>query len=229
MALLREFGPLYYDANYYGHDGPSQKSNYNLPYNELRFRRVARFRLTAAHVLNELKLKKNGEMVRILDIGGATGLLARYLNHVPGVESYNLDLSTWATQNSLPDMRKRSIQGDARVLPFGTNAFDGIVCLDVLEHIPGQDTDHVLKEMYRVMKHGARGVLGIVLQEGTETDKDLSHITRMNQGWWAERILEAGFSLDNSLSVKLARIASRTALGGKILSIKPGLFVVTKT
>lgn len=229
MALSREFGPEYYDANYYGHEGASQKSNYNLPYNELRPRRVVRLKLSAAHILHELKLKKNRETVRILDVGGATGILAIYLNHVPGVESYNLDLSSWATQNAIPDMRDRTIQGDARTLPFEGGIFDGVVCLDVLEHIPEKSSSDTLKEIHRVMRHGGRGVLGIVLNEESKGDKDYSHVTKLSQDWWTKKLLEAGFSLDNSLSVKLARIASRTALGGRILSIKPGLFVITKT
>jgi SAM-dependent methyltransferase len=45
------------------------------------------------------------------------------------------------------------VQGDALHLPFGDDAFDRVICSEVLEHIP--DDRAAMKELARVLKPGA--------------------------------------------------------------------------
>ncbi|GAI61002.1 unnamed protein product, partial [marine sediment metagenome] len=42
--------------------------------------------------------------------------------------------------------------GDVLNIPFGDNAFDLVVSVELLEHIPEKHTDKALKEMARVAK-----------------------------------------------------------------------------
>ena len=52
---------------------------------------------------------------------------------------------------------KPDVHADARILPFRTGSVDGVLLLEVLEHIP--DTELVLAEIQRVLKPG--GILYI--------------------------------------------------------------------
>lgn len=45
------------------------------------------------------------------------------------------------------------VVGDARYLPFKDKSFDTVTCFEVIEHIPPEDRDRVLKEMVRVAKY----------------------------------------------------------------------------
>jgi len=42
-------------------------------------------------------------------------------------------------------------------IPFQTNTFDGILCIQVMEHIP--DTEKAIREMARVLKRGGRLII----------------------------------------------------------------------
>jgi len=41
-------------------------------------------------------------------------------------------------------------------LPFQSNQFDEIIAKDVIEHITFRKTEALLKELYRILKHGGR-------------------------------------------------------------------------
>src|SRR5437879_634244 len=56
------------------------------------------------------------------------------------------------------------VRGDAYNLPFRSRAFDGIVCLETLEHLRCQE---VLKELHRVLKGDGRLVASVPVEIGT--------------------------------------------------------------
>lgn len=74
----------------------------------------------------------------VLDVGGQTGVLARFCTQAP-VIALNVDTS-----------------GDVRyageVFPFGSRAFDAVVSLDTLEHLPRKLRMSFVSECIRVAK-----------------------------------------------------------------------------
>lgn len=64
--------------------------------------------------------------------------------------------------------------------PFEDNEFDWCVCFDVLEHLPKECIDSVLKEMERI----SRGVIFKVACSG----RPPLHITVENLSWWFEQL-----------------------------------------
>ena len=76
---------------------------------------------------------------RVLDVGSGTAGFGRYLPE--GTDYIGMDEFI----NVGPD-----ILGKAQDLPFGEEAFDSIICTEVLEHLP--EPQHALIEMKRVLK-----------------------------------------------------------------------------
>ena len=89
---------------------------------------------------------------RFLDAGCGTGL---NLRHLP-MSSVGLDLN--ARNINVVRLRYpqyKSVVGDIEGMPFGTGEFDGVLCTEVLEHVPNPGL--ALGEIRRVLRRG--GVL----------------------------------------------------------------------
>ncbi len=101
---------------------------------------------------------------KILDVGCGSGRHAARAHECPGVFIAGVDLK-------LDDLRQARSRldfhdslgahgggawglsaGDARNLPFRRNAFDLVICSEVLEHIP--DHEAAISELIRVLKPG---------------------------------------------------------------------------
>jgi ubiquinone/menaquinone biosynthesis C-methylase UbiE len=98
-------------------------------------------------------------MKSILDVGSGAGQLAQHLLKYAdrGAQIYCTDLS----QPMLRRARKRLkggnpayVAADLSSLPFADEAFDGVTCGYVLEHLP--EPRMGLAELARVMKRGGR-------------------------------------------------------------------------
>lgn len=80
--------------------------------------------------------------LKVLDVGGKKGLLAKFSGFKPTV----IDIE----ESDEP----RFVQGSALAMPFRDEEFDYAVSCDVLEHIPEEDRQRFLTEMLRVSKQG---------------------------------------------------------------------------
>lgn len=90
---------------------------------------------------------------KLLDVGCGN---QPYRQHFREVTSY-VGLDYPVTQ-ALQDFQARpQVYGDARRLPFGDEAFDAVLCAQVLEHV--NQPAAVLREIGRVLKPGGTGIL----------------------------------------------------------------------
>ncbi len=95
----------------------------------------------------------------ILDVATGTGRLAEALFRMPGFDGYivGLDLSRGMlapAQRKLAACAQRTlwIWADAMELPFESDVFDVVACLEALEFMP--DPAQVVREMVRVLRPG---------------------------------------------------------------------------
>ena len=94
---------------------------------------------------------------RILDVGSAAGLHTVMLIDF-GFQAEGLEYSNEGIK--IQNIRKIPVtQGDARNLPWTDSIFDGVICMDVLEHL--DDDDLALREILRVLKPGGRFLISV--------------------------------------------------------------------
>ena len=82
----------------------------------------------------------------ILDTGCGNGVFVNALSSIYQV--MGLDLS----REALKHVRTEKIQGSIGRLPFDTESFDLVTCLEVLEHLPCETFARALTEIERVAK-----------------------------------------------------------------------------
>jgi SAM-dependent methyltransferase len=93
-----------------------------------------------------------------LDIGSGHGTLAVELAlagaKITALEPCDAWRELSEERAAALDLSIEHVNGDAHALPFADASFDGLFCLQVLEHV--RDPKQVVKEMSRVLKPGGR-------------------------------------------------------------------------
>lgn len=97
----------------------------------------------------------------VLDVGCADGVFSNIIFKSTNAEKFiGLDVVktsiAWAKKHWIKNKKMKFIVGDAHKLPFNSNSFDAVFCLEALEHVA--DPLKVFKEFKRVMKKGGYGV-----------------------------------------------------------------------
>lgn len=133
---------------------------------------------------------------KILDIGCGPGYTVR-AGREAGYDIVGVDISTyladviWPTEN----VSKWCQLAYADILPFDDDAFDIILCLAVLEHIPEVGIKLSLKEMKRVLKKSGLLCIDIGMKPYPIKIMNLyeAHITLKPKEWWLTQMAESGF------------------------------------
>ena len=129
---------------------------------------------------------------RVLDLGAGSGfsseMLARFGYDVVAIDP---DLQALTYNRQRPSYDPSRIDGDVRVvgslaedLPFADAAFDGMVGLNVLHHVP--DLDRATTEFARVLKPGARAVFcepGLEHLDSPETKRAIAELGENDQAF----------------------------------------------
>lgn len=97
----------------------------------------------------------------VLEVGAGTGFFSRCLERRYGWKLFPMDLGWEGLQFCRKLGVARMAQADMRLLPYGTEAFDAVVTMDVLVHIPRGEEDGPLREMARVLKPGGLLVMRV--------------------------------------------------------------------
>lgn len=96
---------------------------------------------------------------RVLDLGCAFGFGTRALV-ARGYETYGHDLNAEYIARARSGVRGATFTlGDATEVPYPDGSFDGIVLLDVLEHVPNDRA--VIAEVARVLRPGGQLVVSV--------------------------------------------------------------------
>jgi len=86
-------------------------------------------------------------------------------------------------QIDVPYLKDRIINARAPDLPFKDNEMDLLLCCEVLEHVPEEETDDFLKECVRVGKNCFFSI-------ATKMDAYKTHINVHSPQWWLDKFDE---------------------------------------
>lgn len=139
-AIARKFGKEFFDGERgQGYGG----FNYN-----------ARFWEPAVPTYQKHFGLKAGDS--LLDVGCAKGFMMHdFARLIPGLKVKGIDVSEYAIQNAIEDMKPHVQVADARKLPFADKSFDVVISINSIHNLEIQDLIIALKEIQRVQRRGA--------------------------------------------------------------------------
>lgn len=143
IAIARQFGQMYWDGpREYGYGGYTYDG---------RWKSVAR------DIIAFFSLQDGAS---ILDIGCGKGFLLHDLvaeGRAAGkhFEVCGLDVSGYALENSLPEIKEKLRMGTAEALPFEDKSFDLVLSINTLHNLPRARLVHALREIERVARGGS--------------------------------------------------------------------------
>ena len=90
---------------------------------------------------------------RILDVGSGKGFLLHDLKNInPSFQVHGLDISHYAIEHSMDDIRPNCIEGCASKLPYPDNEFDLVISINTLHNLNLNKLWSALLEINRVSK-----------------------------------------------------------------------------
>jgi SAM-dependent methyltransferase len=89
----------------------------------------------------------------ILDVGCAKGFMLHDLVElVPGIQVKGIDISEYAINNAIEDMKDYLQVADAKDLPFADNSFDVVISINTIHNLQIDECAQALREIERVSK-----------------------------------------------------------------------------
>ncbi|MFH0863594.1 MAG: class I SAM-dependent methyltransferase [Candidatus Gottesmanbacteria bacterium] len=219
---------VWYNKDYFDPSPGKVISGYDTGYSEKSMK--LKFNLIT-HLIRRYclaKLIRGGKEVKVLELGGAKGLLTKRLNKLPHTQAVNIDWSEYATQNCDPEAP--TVRGDLQALPFPLETFDTLVSCDVFEHLLPENVDIVLEEAHRVLKPGGNAFFMVSIKTSYLPIEEKSHLTLEDINWWKRKFKQAGFITHKNLLTRVA--ATLTSIQPKLKSpMYPwpeGVFILSK-
>lgn len=101
-----------------------------------------RIELTASFVKNDVN--------SLLDVGCGNGVFLHYISKMrPSIYLAGTDRS----ESALKFVKCNKVKADIQELPFDSNSFDCVTCLEVIEHLPVSAYPKALDELARISKN----------------------------------------------------------------------------
>ncbi len=138
-----------------------------------------------------LNSKGTGSKNIILDAGCGTGSNIIFFNQFG--RTYGIDISSVATKFCRTRGIKNVVTGDVSKLPYKSNFFDIVSCMDVLEHI--ENEEKAIKEIFRVLKPGGALILTVPALPFlfSKHDNAQGHFRRYNRNYLRKILVLSGF------------------------------------
>lgn len=89
----------------------------------------------------------------VLDVGCGKGfMIYDFVKLIPGITIKGIDISKYAIDNAMPEIRKNLTIGDASKLPYPDNSFDVVIAINTIHNLEKDKCRHALQEINRVSK-----------------------------------------------------------------------------
>jgi len=92
----------------------------------------------------------------LLDVGCGKGFMIHdFAALIPGLAVKGVDISRYAIDHAIEDMRAHVQVADAKHLPFADKTFDVVVSINTIHNLAREDCGRALREIERVARRGA--------------------------------------------------------------------------
>lgn len=137
---------------------------------------------------------------KVLDVGCAKGFFLFDLQKaIPGIAITGIDISDYAIKNSLPEVRRNLIVGNATTLPFEDRSFDLVISINTIHNLAKEECKKALGEIQRVSR--GNSFITVDAYRNAEEKKrmeswNLTALTMMSDLEWQDFFREAGYQGD---------------------------------
>ncbi|MBU1000494.1 class I SAM-dependent methyltransferase [Patescibacteria group bacterium] len=152
---------------------------------------------------------------RILSVGIGMGHVEQFLANPFGYDVTGIDFSSSSLEiaNSLFGSKINTVLADALSLPFRKGAFDGVVSIDFMEHLPNlSSAKTALGEMDRVLKDDCSMLHKITVLGEDGMDADRTHHIKQSADVWRDWFNANGWKTYRALNHRVP-IWQRRKLG----------------
>ena len=136
----------------------------------------------------------------ILDVGCGKGfMLFDMLQLIPGVKVAGVDISAYAVENSLKEVKNDLQVADARKLPFEDKSFDYVISINTIHNLERNDLILALKEIERVAAKGSFVTVDAYRNEEERLSMEAWNLTAktiLSVDDWKKLFAEAGYTGD---------------------------------
>ncbi|WP_322518096.1 class I SAM-dependent methyltransferase [Rhodopseudomonas palustris] len=92
----------------------------------------------------------------VLDVGCAKGFMLHDMAElIPGITVKGVDVSAYAIEHAIDDMKSHLSVASAVKLPFADNSFDVVISINTVHNLVRDDCATALREIERVARNGA--------------------------------------------------------------------------
>lgn len=136
----------------------------------------------------------------LLDVGCAKGFMMHDLAElIPGITVKGVDVSRYAIENAIEDMRPHVQVADAIDLPFPDKSFDVVISINTIHNLDREGCARALREIERVSRNGAFITVDAYRNEEEKERMyawNLTAKTIMSVDEWVAFFKEAGYTGD---------------------------------
>jgi SAM-dependent methyltransferase len=136
----------------------------------------------------------------VLDVGCAKGFMLHDLAAgIPGIVVKGVDVSAYAIEHAIDDMKPHVQVADARALPFPDKSFDVVISINTVHNLERADCAQALREITRVSRGGAFVTVDAYRTEDEKRrmyDWNLTAKTIMHVDEWIAFFAEVGYRGD---------------------------------
>lgn len=184
LLIARNFGQEYFDGDRkYGYGG--------YHYNEKFWSK------TVSHIKNYYGLLDNAS---ILDVGCGKGfMLHDFKVLMPNASVAGLDISNYAYENSMSDIKPYIKVGNAKKLPYPDKSFDLVLGINVVHNLELEECKEAIKEIERVSRKNKFIVIDAWEDDtgrARHNDWVVTCKTAMHVNQWTDLLLSVGYTGD---------------------------------
>lgn len=136
---------------------------------------------------------------KILDVGSGKGfMLHDFRELIPGINVRGIDISSYAIENTIEDIKPYVWKGNAKALPFPDKSFDLVIAINTIHNLGLEECKQALRELQRVANRAFLTVDAYrTPEEKIRMDAwNLTALTYMHVDEWKALFNEVGYTGD---------------------------------